>query len=140
MRHSNKKFVSPGYLTVFFLFIFSGAIILNNVASFRYVDLNTASVEELQEIIHIGPARAQEIIEKRPFSSIDDLTRVSGIGPKRLSDIKEQGIACTKEDAKKVESVLTIAFHNLKYNFAMLLLSALVIIIFSLSIIFNKNH
>ncbi len=57
------------------------------------ININTASLEELQEIVHIGPSRAQEIIDLRPFSSLDGLTRVSGIGPVRLQDIKDEGIA-----------------------------------------------
>ncbi len=63
------------------------------------IDINSASFEELQEIVHIGPASAGEIIELRrqqPFRSLDDLQRVSGIGPARLADIKEQGLACVE--------------------------------------------
>lgn len=60
----------------------------------RTVDLNTASLEELQLIIHIGPVRAQAIIDGRPWESVDDLDRISGIGPARLADIKAQGVAC----------------------------------------------
>jgi competence protein ComEC len=58
------------------------------------VDINSASAEELQEIIHIGEERAQASIEQRPFDSVDDLTRISGIAAGRLADIKEQGVAC----------------------------------------------
>jgi len=58
------------------------------------IDINSAGPEELTEIIHIGEARAQEIVELRPFDSIDDLTRVPGIGPARLEDIREQGLLC----------------------------------------------
>lgn len=58
------------------------------------IDLNTASTSELEEIIHIGPARAAEIVRLRPFSSLADLDRVSGIGPSRLNDIVEQGRVC----------------------------------------------
>lgn len=57
------------------------------------VNINTATVEELQEIVHIGESRAKEIIGLRPFSSLDDLDRVTGIGPSRLDDIKAQGVA-----------------------------------------------
>ena len=61
--------------------------------SISSVNINIASVDELQTIIHIGPRRAQEIIRLRPFKSIDDLIRVSGIGPARLADIKKEGKA-----------------------------------------------
>lgn len=66
----------------------------------RCVDLNTASFEELQEIIHIGPERALQIVEERtvrPFRSVDELRhRIEGIGENRLQDIKAQGLACVK--------------------------------------------
>lgn len=66
-----------------------------------YVDLNNASFEKLQLIIHIGPARAAEIIrlrEERPFKDLDDLRRVFGLGKKRIADIKSQGLACVKKE------------------------------------------
>ena len=58
------------------------------------ININTASFEELQQIIHIGPARAADLISLRPFSSVDALTRISGIAAGRLADIKAQGLAC----------------------------------------------
>jgi competence protein ComEC len=58
------------------------------------VNINTASYAELQQIVHIGPERATQLISLRPFSSVDDMTRISGIGPARLADIKAQGLAC----------------------------------------------
>ncbi len=57
------------------------------------ININTASLEELQEIVHIGPDRAQEISNLRPFTSLDGLTQVTGIGPSRLQDIKDEGKA-----------------------------------------------
>lgn len=60
------------------------------------VDINTASATELENIIHIGPARAQSIIDARPFKTVDDLTKVNGIAKGRLADIKAEGIACVK--------------------------------------------
>jgi DNA uptake protein ComE-like DNA-binding protein len=59
------------------------------------VNINTAASADLERIIHVGPARAQDIISLRPFSSVDDLARVSGISTARLADIKDQGLACT---------------------------------------------
>ncbi|MEH7177574.1 MBL fold metallo-hydrolase [Neobacillus vireti] len=58
------------------------------------IDVNTAKIEQLQEIIHIGPARANELINLRPFRSVDDLGRISGIGTARIAEIKSQGLAC----------------------------------------------
>ena len=63
------------------------------------IDINRASLEELVQIVHIGPARAEEIIQKRPFTSLDDLLRITGIGQGRLGDIKKQGLACVEPAA-----------------------------------------
>ena len=58
------------------------------------LDINTANEAELQEIIHIGPALASELIKLRSYRSVDELTNIKGIGPARLHDIKSQGLAC----------------------------------------------
>ncbi len=58
------------------------------------VDVNSATMEDLQQIIHIGPARAEDLIQLRPYDSIDDLSSINGIGPSRIDDIKSEGIAC----------------------------------------------
>ena len=63
------------------------------------VEINTASLEQLDEIMGIGPALAQRIIEARPFASIDDLLRVKGIGEKTLQKIKDQGLAYIETQA-----------------------------------------
>jgi competence ComEA-like helix-hairpin-helix protein len=51
------------------------------------IDVNRASLNDLQKLPGIGPKLSQRIVderEKRPFKSKDDLRRVSGIGPKTL--------------------------------------------------------
>lgn len=58
------------------------------------IDINQASRDELQQIIHLGEKRAEEVIDKRPFESIDELKAIDGIGKARLSDIKEENLAC----------------------------------------------
>jgi DNA uptake protein ComE-like DNA-binding protein len=58
------------------------------------VDVNTASLDQLQRLVHIGAQRAQQIVSLRPFRSVDELIRVSGIGPARLRDIVAQGLVC----------------------------------------------
>lgn len=56
-------------------------------------NINTASEQDLEKIIDVGPVTAQKIIDARPFCSLDDLLRVSGIGEKTLQEIKNQGCA-----------------------------------------------
>jgi len=58
------------------------------------VDINTASLAQLDTLVGIGPVYAQRIIDGRPYSSVDDLIRVNGIGEKTLQKIKDQGLAC----------------------------------------------
>ena len=56
------------------------------------IDLNTATVQQLDELPGVGPAIAQRIVDHReangPFTSVDDLLEVSGIGPATLEKIR----------------------------------------------------
>ena len=59
------------------------------------ININSATLSQLDEIAHIGTKTAQKIIDSRPYSSIQDLSRVKGIGDgKYLQDIINQGWAC----------------------------------------------
>jgi competence protein ComEA len=49
------------------------------------LDINTATIQQLEALPKIGPAKAKAIVETRsqkPFRSVADLTRVKGIGAK----------------------------------------------------------
>lgn len=56
------------------------------------VDLNRASVDELDSLPGVGPATAAAIVAYRdqhgPFSSVDDLADVRGIGPAKLEALR----------------------------------------------------
>ncbi len=73
------------------------------------IDINTASVEDLVRIVHIGEVRALELISLRPFSSLDDLSRIKGIGPSRIEDIKNQELAYVASSFKSIEPIKDIA-------------------------------
>jgi len=52
------------------------------------LDINAASIEELQTIKGIGPVIAARIFAGRPYKSVDELEKVKGIGPKTLEKIR----------------------------------------------------
>ncbi|MCR2803216.1 ComEA family DNA-binding protein [Paenibacillus soyae] len=61
------------------------------------LDINRATVEQLDGLKGIGPSKAQAIVEDRErlgyFASVDDLLRVKGIGEKLLEGLKESVVA-----------------------------------------------
>lgn len=90
-----------------FLFIFLISNVLATCGEGQ-IDINSASAEELDKIVNIGPKIAIRVIDARPFSSVDDLIRVSGIGNITLNEIKQQNLACVsgeEENAPEEEDV-----------------------------------
>ena len=54
----------------------------------RRINVNTATLAELEALPGVGPVIARRIVEGRPYRSVDDLARVKGIGKKRLEEIR----------------------------------------------------
>lgn len=55
------------------------------------MNLNTATVAELQRLPGVGPARAEAIVayrERRPFRRIEELMRIRGIGRKTFRRLR----------------------------------------------------
>ena len=91
-------------IIIVFLFI----LLISGIYAFceeGQIDINKASVTELDELYGVGPATAQNIIDVRPYENVDDLINAKGIGEVKLSQIKDQGLACVEEHTSNNESV-----------------------------------
>ncbi|CDZ74833.1 competence protein [Peptoniphilus sp. ING2-D1G] len=72
-----------------------GEVNVNTVfssSSIEQININTADVNELQNLPGIGPKTAEKIIkyrENKSFSKIEDIMNVGGIGEKKFNEIKD---------------------------------------------------
>lgn len=68
------------------------------------IDLNAATVEELQELPSVGPQMAKAIVDFRqksgPFRSVEDLLAIKGITKQRLEKIRPY-VKIVPSDPKK---------------------------------------
>jgi DNA uptake protein ComE-like DNA-binding protein len=52
------------------------------------VNINTASVQELESLPNIASARAELIIAHRPYTSVDELSQVRGVTPRVIDQLR----------------------------------------------------
>ena len=62
--------------------------------AFAAVDINTASIDELDKLKGIGPVKAKAIVDYRtkngPFKAVEDIKNVNGVGDATFNAIKNE--------------------------------------------------
>ncbi len=92
-----KKAKIACVLAICLSLVFSSASVLAQKpgpAGTEKINLNSATVEQLQSLPGIGPATAKNIVEYRAkagkFNRIEELINVKGIGEKKFQKIKDR--------------------------------------------------
>jgi competence protein ComEA len=85
------KHISALITVVVVLLAMVGPVCADNAGK---ININTASAEELQTLVRVGPKYAVRIIEYRekngPFETPEEIINVSGIGPKTFELNKDR--------------------------------------------------
>lgn len=62
------------------VFVLIGSVFVVEVSADHAVNINTATLEELDTLPGVGPATAQNIINARPYAIVQEISRADGIG------------------------------------------------------------
>jgi len=79
------------------------SVLLFSGSLYAAVDLNTASVEELQAVKGVGASKAEAIVQHRkqhgPFKRVEELDDVKGFGKKTVERLRSE-FTVSKPDKK----------------------------------------
>ncbi len=88
-----KKVISKRFLAMLCMAALLVSFSLSPASAADKININTASVEQLQNLENIGPVKANGIVkyrEAKPFQSIEEIKKVKGIGEKIFQSIKDK--------------------------------------------------
>ncbi|WP_253939542.1 helix-hairpin-helix domain-containing protein [Halomonas sp. THAF5a] len=71
-----------------------GADATTGSVSLNCIDLNAATPSRLEDLPHVGPARAEAIVSGRPWSAPGELTQVNEMEGGRLEEIRASDLLC----------------------------------------------
>lgn len=84
--------------------------LLVSLPAWAAVDLNSATLSELEAVKGIGPAKAKAIMEYRekygPFKSVDGLADVKGFGKASVAKLKSEFVVGADKAGDSTKSVL----------------------------------
>ncbi len=70
------------------------ALVCSIGSAWAAINLNTATVEQLDTLKGVGPGKAKAIVAYRdkngPFKTVDDLKKVKGFGEKSLAKLRPE--------------------------------------------------
>jgi len=91
-------------LIIFLFLLFLAIPLVFSACQEGQIDINSASLQDLDKLSGVGAVKAQAIIDSRPFNSVGDLIKVYGIGEATLEKIRQQGLACVADEKENKEN------------------------------------
>jgi len=94
MKNSSKTILAYGLIFIFVAVTLVSAATQPQPRSQNKININTASISELQQLPRVGAKVAQRIVDYREkhgkFQRIEGIMKVQGIGEKTFEGLKDQ--------------------------------------------------